>query len=323
MVISKIETNAELGFIGFEDEHDFQFIEKDNLQQFKPTFMKYCFSLFICLVMLGCSSPGSEHKANSNNSQQIATVPVNQAAPKPLGAGSIKAILDQSNLSDLTDGVHNKNYKSVFDYYRHRKEEDDYDVWTENLFGRCCTEADLLYSETLQFSISSDIKNPKYPASQLTDTWFTKAYAFKDTQSPKIDIRVDLKTEDTRRTAYGIKQHKEVLKAEDTIAYPFNISLVNGYTKSVDLYKANARVKELKVFHNDQPKGTVLLMDSPEIQRFSLDLAFLKNDVITLQPISFFKGLKFDDVCISEIQSCVCESGHQSINQKYSAYEDK
>lgn len=273
----------------------------------------------LIILFVGCSDSSSNKTEPAPTAQQSTPSPTPTA---PSGPVTIKAKLDMEANRALTKGTPDTPFKSVFEAYQFRKDEEDYDVWTEKLFGDCCTEVDMLYSETLKWQISSDIENPKYPVRQLTDTWFTKAYVFKETQQPKIDIRLDLDRKSIRGN-YGLKSTKELLNSNDTIAYPLDLSLVNGYTKSLDLYKNNGRVKALNAFHNGKLIGVVELMDSPEIQRFNLQIAFMKEDVVTLQPISFYKGLRSDDVCISEIQSCVCESGYKGLNQKYSAYSDE
>lgn len=276
---------------------------------------------FLILCVLGCSD-SSTTKTDASEINKQPSMPTQQTTTISSGPTTIKAKLDMAGNRELIVGRQDNPFKSVFEAYQFRKDNEDYDVWSEKLFGRCCTEADLLYSETLMWQITSDIENPKYPASQLTDTWFTKAYVFKENQQPKINIRLDLDRKSLRES-YGSKSHKDLLKSEDTIAYPLDLSLVNGYTKSLDLYKDNGRVKAMNVFHNGNLKAVVELMDSPEIQRFSLQLAFMKEDVVTLQPISFYKGLRSDDVCLSEIQSCVCQSGFKRLNQTYSAYKDE
>lgn len=273
--------------------------------------------LLISLLVFGVVSCSSSTENQNAQAQTEKKENISQTAPKS-NLPTVKAKLDRTAIKELTEHTKEKGYASIFGYYQYRKGEKDYDVWTEKMFGRCCTEADLQYSETLGWSITSDIDNPKYPVAQLTDTWFTKAYAFKESQQPKIELRADLES----KILHGSKSHNDILKSKDTIAYPLELSLVNGYTKTVQLYKDNGRVKALNVFHNGQLNCVVELMDTPEIQRFSLDLAFLKEDVVTLQPISFYKGIMYDDVCLTEIQSCVCKSGYKQLNETYSAYHD-
>ncbi len=290
--------------------------------EFLKSVMNIIKKILISLLVFGiisCSNPTERQPVLPADKQVAVSTPAEAKSSFP---PTVKAALDRTATRELTFNSEEHTYSSVFEYYQHRKDDSDYSVWTEKLFGRCCTEADLQYSETLEWSVTSDIDHPKYPVSQLTDTWFTKTFAFKESEQPKIDLRLDLKSKRYRTTGSNLKSHNDLLRSEDTIAYPLDLSLVNGYTKSVDLYKNNGRIKTINVFHNGQLNCVVELMDSPEIQRFSLDLAFLKNDVVTLQPISFYKGLKYDDVCLTEIQRCVCMSGYSTLNEKYSAYND-
>lgn len=113
----------------------------------------------------------------------------------------------------------------------------------------------------------------------------------------------------------------DVLKTKDTILKPFRLSVVNGYVKSEQTFKENGRIKQFKVFLNDNFQGSVELLDTPLVQEFNLDFIFTKNDVVTLIPINYYKGTKYNDVCISEIQSSLSQITHFTINKKYNVRE--
>lgn len=232
-----------------------------------------------------------------------------------------KAVVDQKANEEIQYFLEPKR-ESIFEYYEYSMIDADYEVWTDKLFGQCCTATDLVYSDILSYQISSDIEQEKYPVENLTDTKFTTAYVFKEGEKPKINIQLILGTNDFNEM-HGIKAPEEVLKETDGILDPFKISLINGYVKSEKLFKDNGRVKEMKVLLNGNHQCNVELLDTPLVQEMSLDFVFKKNDVVTFIPISSYKGLKYDDVCISEIQSCLCGSAHPSLNKKYKVYNNE
>ena len=86
---------------------------------------------------------------------------------------------------------------------------------------------------------------------------------------------------------------------------------------------AYAGAKELAIASTSRciDQGTVTLLDTPLIQQFEMDFSFFKDDEVTLVPISFYNGSKYDDICISEIQSSLSKITHPSINQKYKVQE--
>lgn len=104
-------------------------------------------------------------------------------------------------------------------------------------------------------------------------------------------------------------------------AYQFYgiINLFNGYCKSEELWKANSRVKKLKVFYNNQFVCYVELCDSWHFQSFDIGKYFvnrrenkymdakyeIKNgDTLKFEIVEVFKGSKYKDVAISEF---LCE----------------
>ena len=93
------------------------------------------------------------------------------------------------------------------------------------------------------------------------------------------------------------------------------------YTKSKKTFKENGRVNEMKVYLNSKYIATVKLQDTPLIQEFEIDFIFSKNDSLTLVPLNYYKGTKYDDICISEIQSSLAQITHPSINRKYKVDE--
>jgi hypothetical protein len=83
------------------------------------------------------------------------------------------------------------------------------------------------------------------------------------------------------------------------------IIIYNGYIKNKELWKANSRVKTMKLYINDFPKVILQLEDNTASQSFKIDpvqsIDSTKDLILTLEIIDVYKGNKYDDVAISEI----------------------
>jgi len=163
--------------------------------------------------------------------------------------------------------------------------------------------------------LSDDSNNKSYPSSNLSDTQYRTTYAFKENQNIEISLKLDLNS--SRHLTMTDLSVDKVLKPNDTLLKPFKLSLVNGYVKSEKTFKQNGRVKTMDIFLNNNYKGTVQLLDTPIAQEFEIDIVFFKNDVIKLIPKSYYTGTKYDDICISEIQTNLGAITHSSLNEKY------
>ncbi len=79
----------------------------------------------------------------------------------------------------------------------------------------------------------------------------------------------------------------------------------NGYIKNTDLWKANSRVAKFKLIINGQPNAILELQDITNAQSFKIDPVqstdSTKDLILTLEIIEVYKGTKYDDVVISEI----------------------
>ncbi|MEO9871185.1 NADase-type glycan-binding domain-containing protein [Ekhidna sp.] len=92
-----------------------------------------------------------------------------------------------------------------------------------------------------------------------------------------------------------------------------DIIVVNGYVKSESSWRANSRVKKLKVYYNDTPVGILLLEDRIAEQKFKIgqfgkgnraDFEELKKEeswTLKFEILEVYKGDKYDDTVISEI----------------------
>lgn len=83
------------------------------------------------------------------------------------------------------------------------------------------------------------------------------------------------------------------------------ILLWNGYIKNVDLWKANSSVAKFKLYVDGQPKAILNLVDSTNAQSFKIDPVqstdSTKDMILTLDIIEIYKGTKYSDVAISEV----------------------
>ncbi len=107
----------------------------------------------------------------------------------------------------------------------------------------------------------------------------------------------------------------------ETLTYKFppqtarvtDIIIVNGYVKSLKSWKANSRVKKLKMYLNDKPIAILNLKDSRQEQTFTFepmgvserdDLDELRKKPwwsITFEIMDVYKGDKYEDTVIAEI----------------------
>ena len=111
---------------------------------------------------------------------------------------------------------------------------------------------------------------------------------------------------------YGIGEHLVYHFAPESPRIT-KIIVVNGYVKSKAAYQNNSRVKKLKVYIKDQPYAILNLKDIMAEQSFVVEpignsdrknLDHLKDQPdwkIKFEILDVYKGLKYDDVVISEI----------------------
>lgn len=224
----------------------------------------------------------------------------------------ILAKIDSVSLDEIKQ--YETSEKSIFDFYK-TELEDQIAIWSDKMFGRCCSEADLKYSDLLSFDITSNINSVANPEANLSDTKYGTTFAFKENQNPEIYLKLN-RTSELHAYHAGLSVDG-VLKSNDTILKPFRLSLVNGSVKSSESFDQNGRIKAFTVFLDDNYVSTVLLKDTPLVQEFMLDITFYRNSIIKLIPVSYFKGSTTDDICISEIQSSLAHTTYSSINEKY------
>ena len=225
------------------------------------------------------------------------------------------SVIDSVSIKELKYWVKDK-LPTIFDYYRQETIE-EHSAWSSKMFGRCCSNTDLTFNENLFFKISSNFRNKKYPITNISDTKYSTAFVFKPDSKVKISVEMDL----DNSFLDGTYANKNVLNLEEVIMNPIKLSVINGYVKSKELFYKNGRVKELNVYINNQYIQSVILLDLPLVQEFTVNAVFKTGDNITLEPKTYYKGTKYDDICISEIQTNLGKTALSSLNKKYNLME--
>jgi VWFA-related protein len=79
------------------------------------------------------------------------------------------------------------------------------------------------------------------------------------------------------------------------------MKIIAGYTKTPNVYRANNRVKKLKLVFSDGESQTVDLADQYGFQRILIDRE-RPTRFIRLVIMDVYKGSSYDDTCISEVE---------------------
>ena len=83
------------------------------------------------------------------------------------------------------------------------------------------------------------------------------------------------------------------------------IMIYNGYIKNYDLFNANSRVKKFRLYVNNKPYAILELADTTAQQSFSIPPTRStikgKDLILTFEIMEVYKGDKYTDVAISEI----------------------
>lgn len=83
-----------------------------------------------------------------------------------------------------------------------------------------------------------------------------------------------------------------------------HLEIYNGYQKSETAWKNNSRAKKMEVFINGKSTYFLELQDTIKMQRFHIGQQFSPKGedlVIELKVLEVYKGGKYQDLCISEI----------------------
>ena len=80
------------------------------------------------------------------------------------------------------------------------------------------------------------------------------------------------------------------------------MDIVNGYAKNKRSWSANARVKTLRLYHNQKPKFLIRLQDTKIPQHVSFsEILINAGDIVVLEIVDIYPGAKYQDTAISEI----------------------
>lgn len=259
------------------------------------------------------SDPTKESKQSNKGKTQV----LQPSFDGPLN----KAVIDTMTISEMRMRLEGEQRKmSMWEMYE-IDPEDEYLTWSERLFGRCCTEADLRFTEQLFFQLSANTIDDDYPDGHLTDKQYTTAYVFKETDAVEIHLELRRRYAWLEEGEESEERHiSEKMSSDDTLMTSFQVSLINGYVKSEKLFKQNSRIRKMEVWRNDERMCDVELLDVPEVQIIYGDFIVLKNDRITLKPYTYYQGSDYDDVCISEFQTCLGDIANPALDGRYSAW---
>lgn len=258
------------------------------IQQTTYTFL---LTIFFSVFILSCEEAETTPTA-MNEVQEDSLVQLEQKIP------SFKAKVDQEAMQQLTEWRENVHELDVWEQLDQSVGE--YMVWSDKMWGRCCTEADMRFSEFCSYDLSTTHDYKAYPFSNALDDQLATTYVFELKDSVRISVRFN---QDAAVYYNPSNTVGDYIPDDMFIHRKFQISLVNGYTKNKETWEKNARVKELELRLNGEHKCNVTLLDQPEIQIIRGNFKFYKNDVVELRPVSIYPGTEYDDVCISAIQT--------------------
>lgn len=83
-----------------------------------------------------------------------------------------------------------------------------------------------------------------------------------------------------------------------------DFTMINGYAKNEKTWKANNRIKRLKMYRNGNVIAEIYLEDTPNVQTFSLgkilsDNLLAINEVIEFEIMEVYKGNTYDDTAVT------------------------
>ena len=90
-------------------------------------------------------------------------------------------------------------------------------------------------------------------------------------------------------------------------------SIINGFAKTPELWKANGRVKSFKVYFNGAFKGRLAVKDSASPQTLKLPNLTLptgRKSQLVLEIAEVYPGSTYEDTCIADIKFDGDGAGH-------------
>lgn len=282
--------------------------------------MKYRIIYFFILpLLLQCNSSesngNSEDDVDDKTSQESEVIAdttyekTDSIDPKP----TMTAIVDTYTMDEISNS---SRFNDVFELYN--QDVDITEKWTQKMWGRCCSEADMRFSETLDFKIDVSHEGRAYPLKNALDQDYETTFVFEEKDNVVFSVGLD---KDQGLFYDDSKLVSDKIDPADTIMSSFQVTIINGFVKSRQLYYANARVKEVELWLNGEHQCNCTLLDSPEAQVIKGCFPLFMNDKVELRPVQFYPGTKYDDICISEIQVNLGEIAHPEIDKTYSVGE--
>src|SRR5690606_22301988 len=90
-----------------------------------------------------------------------------------------EAVVDKEAMGQIAQ-FSEKQYSNAIDLYHSGEEIES--TWSDKLWGRCCTEADLNLCEVMSFNLTTSAEGAKYPFSNAIDSQdgYNTAYVFDE-----------------------------------------------------------------------------------------------------------------------------------------------
>lgn len=227
----------------------------------------------------------------------------------------IYAEIDTVSVAQIKRGIE-EELPSIFEYYS-EEQSGDYTTWAPKLFGRCCSNTDLSFTENLFLNLDSKSTSSELDFSDLLDAEYLTAFTFKPEENVRISLCLDL----NNSYLQGKYSNKNLLDSSEVIMNPIRLSLINGNVQSKELFHKYGRLKEMDVYINNRHVHTVVLIDTPLVQEFTIPTNFKTHDLITLIPKSYYSGSDSDVICISEIQKNLGATAIPELNTKFNLME--
>lgn len=260
----------------------------------------YLIIALLLLLVCSCSGEGEPEGVEITDSTQATIEDTTDAIPA-VNVPELQAVVDEEAMNQVGQYTET-SFSSSFELYH--SGHDIVERWTDKLWGRCCTEADMSLCEYMRYEVSTSSEGSKYPwENALTsEDAYNTAYVFKPEDNIEIKVKMDLR-DDQYLGSWGDKGTLSSIIDSDTVMSKFQFSLINGYVKSEKTFKENGRIEWVELWLNGTHQCNVKLLDTPEIQMIEGNFPFFKDDVVIIKPITYYKGTKYDDICLSTVQT--------------------
>lgn len=95
---------------------------------------------------------------------------------------------------------------------------------------------------------------------------------------------------------------------KDTGSWLRGVTVVNGYTKTEQLWTKNSRAREVRLTADGTTMGTTILKDQPGVQEILFEAVKVgPGSKVRLEVLSSYPGTAYPDICVSEV---VLEGAH-------------